>query len=188
MSTNHTLDRLFARYPVLAVLGYGAIVAVLGLVIFGEISEIYDRSVALAAATDMLDRLEGRKASAGEGAIAAGAPAGSPFLEGQTVTVAGAALQQRVTGAVGKVGGNVLSSQVDLQGTLSKEGFVSLIASCEVDQPALQQLLYDLEAGMPFLFVDQLVVQAQEAGTGQEAAGGRMRVLLGVSGQWQGAK
>ena len=61
MSTNHTLDRLFARYPVLAVLGYGAIVAVLGLVIFGEISEIYDRSVALAAATDMLDRLEGRR-------------------------------------------------------------------------------------------------------------------------------
>jgi general secretion pathway protein M len=104
--------------------------------------------------------------------------------------VAGAALQQRVTAAVGKLGGNVLSTQVDLAGTLSKEGFVSLVASCEIDQPALQQLLYDLEAGMPFLFVDQLVVQAPEAGTGQDglAAGGRMRVLLGVSGQWQGAK
>ena len=39
---------------------------------------------------------------------------------------------------------------------------------------------------MPFLFVDQLVVQAPQAGTGED--GGRMRVLLGVSGQWQGAK
>jgi general secretion pathway protein M len=65
---------------------------------------------------------------------------------------------------------------------------VSLTASCELDQPALQQLLYDLEVGMPFLFVDQLVIQAPEAGTGQEGAAGRMRVLLGVSGQWQGAK
>jgi general secretion pathway protein M len=188
MSTDHPLDRLLARYPALAVLGYAAIVAVLGLVTFGALADLYDRSVALTAATDMLDQIEGRKASPGGAAASAGAPAGSPFLEGQTVTVAGAALQQRVTGAVGKLGGNVLSSQVDLQGTLSKEGFVSLVASCEVDQPVLQQLLYDLEAGMPFLFVDQLVVQAPEAGTGQEGAAGRMRGLLGVSGQWQGAK
>jgi general secretion pathway protein M len=188
MSTDHPLDRLLARYPALAVLGYAAIVAVLGLVTFGALADLYDRSVALAAATDMLDQIEGRKPSPGGAAASAGTPAGSPFLEGQTVTVAGAALQQRVTGAVGKLGGNVLSSQVDLQGTLSKEGFVSLVASCELDQPVLQQLLYDLEAGMPFLFVDQLVVQAPEAGTGQEGAAGRMRVLLGVSGQWQGAK
>ena len=37
---------------------------------------------------------------------------------------------------------------------------MSLVASCELEQPALQQLLYDIEAGMPFLFVDQLVAQA----------------------------
>jgi len=188
MSTDHPLGRLLARYPSLAVLGYAAIVAVLGLVTFGALADLYDRSVALAAASDMLDQIEGRKASPGGAATSAGAPAGSPFLEGQTVEVAGAALQQRVTGAVGKLGGNVLSTQVDLQGTLSKVGFVSLTASCELDQPALQQLLYDLEVGMPFLFVDQLVIQAPEAGTSQEGAPGRMRVLLGVSGKWQGAK
>src|SRR5947209_11360146 len=110
---------------------------------------------------------------------------GSPFLEGQTVTVAGAALQQRIGSAVKAVGGNVLSSQIDLQGTDAKKGFVSLTASCEVEQPALQQLLYDIEAGMPFLFVDQLTVQAPQA-TGAEMA--RMRVLIGVSGQWQGTR
>jgi general secretion pathway protein M len=188
MSADHTLERWFTRYPALAVLGYVAAIAVLGVVTFVAFADIYDRGVALTAATDMLDRLEGRKAALGGGATSGEAPPGSPFLEGHTVTVAGAALQQRVTGAVGKLGGNVLSSQVDLQGTLSKEGFVGLIASCEIDQPALQQLLYDLEAGMPFLFVDQLVVQAPEAGTGQEATKGRMRVLLGVSGQWQGTQ
>jgi len=73
-----------------------------------------------------------------------------------------------------------------LQDTQSRDGFVSLIASCEVDQPGLQQLLYDLEAGMPFLFVDQLEVQAPPNGTSQD--GGRMRLLIAVSGQWQGAK
>jgi len=56
--------------------------------------------------------------------------------------------------------------------------------SCEIEQSALQQLLYDLEAGMPFLFIDQLVVQAPVVGV-QES---RTRVLLSVAGLWGGSK
>ena len=111
-------------------------------------------------------------------------PSGSPFLEGATVTVAGAALLQRVAGAVTKLGGNVLSSQLDVQGTHAKAGFVSMVASCELDQPSLQPLIYDLEAGMPFLFIDQLAVQAPTTSSGE----GKLRILLTVSAQWQGAK
>jgi general secretion pathway protein N len=90
-------------------------------------------------------------------------PSGSPVLEGATVTVAGAALLRRVSEAVTRVDGNVLSSQVDLQGAQAKSGLIAVIISCEVDQPALQRLLYDLEAGMPFLFIDQLSAQARSA-------------------------
>jgi general secretion pathway protein M len=114
------------------------------------------------------------------------APSGSAFLEGPTVTVAGATLLQRVAVAVTKVGGSILSSQVELQGPQSKAGFIGVIASCELDQPALQQLLYDLEAGMPFLFIEQLAVQAPVAVSG--AREGRLRVQLTVYGQWQGEK
>jgi general secretion pathway protein M len=187
MKTDHAIDRYLARYPGVAAFAYAVAVVVFVLVAWSALADVYDRYGAFAAAGDLLDQIEGRKpAAAGADARGGSAPAGSPFLEGPTVTVAGATLQQRVTGAVTKVGGNVLSSQVDLDGTKAKQGYVSLVASCEVEQPALQQLLYDLEAGMPFLFVDQLVVQAPQAGTGEE--GGRMRVLLGVSGQWQGAR
>jgi general secretion pathway protein M len=84
---------------------------------------------------------------------------------------------------VTKAGGNVLSSQLDLQGPHAKAGFVSMVANCELDQSALQAMLYDLEAGMPFLFVDQLDIQTATA-TGD----GKLRFLLGVSAQWQGAK
>jgi general secretion pathway protein M len=59
-----------------------------------------------------------------------------------------------------------------------------MIASCEIEQAQLQQLLYDLEAGMPFLFVDQLVIQTPVA----ESGSGKLRILLAVSGQWRGAK
>ena len=85
--------------------------------------------------------------------------------------------------AVKKAGGNVLSSQIDLQGPRSAEGFVGLTESIEIGQAALQPLLYDLEAGMPYLFVENLAIQAPQAFG--EAEGTPMRVLMQVSGQWQ---
>jgi general secretion pathway protein M len=81
---------------------------------------------------------------------------------------------------VQKLGGTVLSSQVGVEG--SKNGMVSATLSAELGEPQLQQVLYDLESGMPFLFVEQLVIQSPPANTEQA---GRLRVLLGVSGQWQ---
>ena len=59
-----------------------------------------------------------------------------------------------------------------------------MIASCELNQPALQPLIYDLEAGMPLLFVDQVAVQSPTTSSGE----GKFRILLAVSGQWQVAR
>jgi general secretion pathway protein M len=56
-------------------------------------------------------------------------------------------------------------------------------ASFDLEQPALQQIIYDLEAGMPFLFVDQLAVQGPAPSM---TSGEKLRVLISVSGQWQG--
>ena len=39
---------------------------------------------------------------------------------------------------------------------------VSVLASCELEHAALQRLLYDLEAGMPFLFIEQFVAQSPQ--------------------------
>jgi general secretion pathway protein M len=175
----------FATSPILAAAAYAGLVLVLLATVVSSVVDILDQRAAVAASAAMLEQLDGRNALASGGRSAdGGMPSGSAFLEGATVTVAGAALLQRVAGAVTKLGGNVLSSQLDVQGTQSKAGFVSMIASCELDQPALQALIYDLEAGMPFLFIDQLAVQAPTTSSGE----GKLRILLAVSGQWQGAK
>jgi general secretion pathway protein M len=177
--------RNFLGKPLPAAACFAAVVALLLFAIISPLSDLLSQRAEVLASSAMLDQFEGRRpASAQSGGI--GAPTGSPFLEGATVTVAGASLLQRVTAAVTKLGGSVLSSQVDLQGTQAKAGFLSVIASCEIDQPGLQQLLYDVEAGMPFLFIDQLVVQAP--GNLGNSAEGRLRVLLTVSGQWKGGK
>lgn len=130
----------------------------------------------------ILDKFDGRKPSARRQR----AGIATPFLEGATVTIASAALLQRVTAAVTKLGGSALSSQVALQGTQAKAGFDTIIASRDIDQLGLQQLLYDLDAGQPFLFVNQLSVQAPASLT--SAGDGKLRALLNVSGQWQGVK
>jgi general secretion pathway protein M len=180
--------RLSSLRPLLAVVGYVALVAVLLTTVWGAASDILERRQAVADASDLLAQLEGRKTSAlvPAGSEAGAVPPGSPFLEGQSLTVAGAALLQRVAAAVTAVGGNVLSSQVDVQGAQAKDGYVSVIASCDLDHTALQRLLYDLEAGMPFLFVEQLVAQSPTISATPDS--GRMRLLLAVSGRWQGEK
>ena len=185
--TNLLAARLSPTRPLLALLGYAVAVVVLLAMAWSGVADILDRRQSVRAASDLLAQLEGRKPSPlAAGASATQVPTGSPFLEGQTLTVAGAALLQRVADAVTKVGGNVLSSQVDVQGVQAKDGFVSVLASCELDQAALQRLLYDLEAGMPFLFIEQLVAQSPQTASPQESA--RMRLLLAVSGRWQGDK
>ena len=189
MLRTHPIQKLFTRAHALPLLGYAALIIGLAVIAWLALASLAGDYADYTAAADLLDRLEGRKPST-EASGLASRPAGSPFLDGRTVTVAGAALQQRVVAAVRDAGGNVLSSQVDLQGSQSKPGYISLSANCEVGQGALQQLLYDLESGMPFLFIDQLVVQLPQSGggAGVETEAARMRVQIDVSGQWQVTK
>jgi general secretion pathway protein M len=173
--------------PILAAAIYVGLVVALLFTVVSSIVDIAGQRAEVAASSAMLEQLEDHKAVASGGAPGdITMPSGSAYLEGATVTIAGATLLQRVAGAVVKLGGNVLSTQLDLQGSPSKTGFLSMIASCEIEQAQLQQLLYDLEAGMPFLFVDQLVVQTPLTASG--SGSGKLRILLTVSGQWRGAK
>jgi general secretion pathway protein M len=185
----HPIRKLLTRAHALPLFGYLALVTTLTAIAWLAISSLLGDYADYASAVDLLDRLERRERS-GEASAFSSAVPGSPFLEGPTLTVAGAALQQRVVSAVKNAGGNVLSSQIDLQGSEAKQYYVSLSASCEVSQEALQQLLYDLESGMPFLFIDQLVLQMPQAerGIGPEKQAALLRVQIDVSGRWQVTK
>ena len=108
---------------------------------------------------------------------------GSLFLDARTITIAGAALEQRIGAAVARAGGALISSQVELDGPEAKNGFVTLTATMKVAQPALQTILYDIEAGMPYLFVDKLSIQSPE--DFGEPESGEMRMTMSIVGQWR---
>jgi general secretion pathway protein M len=181
------LRKTLTASPIAAAAAYAGLVVVLLFMVVSSIADVLGQRAEVASSATMLEQLEDRRPPAARGSPGnATMPSGSAFLEGATVTIAGATLLQRVAASVTKFRGNVLSSQVELQGTQSKSGFLSMIASCEIDQPELQPLLYELEAGMPFLFIDQLVVQTANASFG--SGNGKLRILLAASGQWRGAK
>lgn len=191
MTTTDLIKHHLTRSPLIAVTVYLGLMMALAIATWGALADVLERRAEVTAARDTLEQMERRKpapvhAPNNESDNGVIVPPGSAFLEGPTVTVAGATLLQRIAVAVTKVGGSILSSQVELQGPQSKAGFIGVIASCELDQPALQQLLYDLEAGMPFLFIEQLAVQAPVAISGARES--RLRVQLTVYGQWQGEK
>ena len=188
IASGNAVARWLTGSPLIAVTLYVAVTGGLLLMAGLSIADVIAHRQALAQTSDLLDQLRGRKGAAKNAAAASAEHPGAPFLEGPTVTVAGANLLQRVAAAVGNQGGSVQSSQVDVSGAQTKDGFVGLVLSCELEQPALQKVLYDLEAGMPFLFVDQLDVQVPQTTALNDAPSGRVRVVLGVSGQWQAAK
>jgi general secretion pathway protein M len=169
--------------PSIAASVYGGLLLVLMAATALPLKGVLDQRAAVQSLGDTLRQLDARSPAAAHlEAAGDGTMAGSAFLEGSTVTIAGAALLKRVVETVTRHGGNVSSSQLDLQGTEAKDGFIGVMASFDLEQPALQPTIYDLEAGMPFLFVDQLVVQGPSPAA---ASGGKLRVLISVSGQWQ---
>jgi len=183
MIVHHPLSQYLPRDPRVSALVYAAVVILLFLTAIFALADIAERFKALNESTEILARLQQHAPDSGSepGRAANAGPAGSSFLEGPTVTVASAMLLRRIGGAVTRAGGTVVSSEVEPQSVQSKDGYVRAIANCEIEQQGLQKLLYDLEAGKPFLFIDQLVVQAQAPSN----EGERMRVLLGVSGMWR---
>jgi general secretion pathway protein M len=172
------------RRQTLAVVAYIGLVIALVASTLGLVDDLWARSRGIAAAQERLDQLTEHSRRRPSASLASDASvSGSPFLDGQTITIAGAALEQRVGAAVTKAGGALISSQVELDGPEAKNGIVTLTAAVEVAQPALQTIFYDIEAGMPYLFVDKLSIQSPE--DFGEPESGRMRMSVTVVGQWR---
>jgi hypothetical protein len=116
-----------------------------GVTAWTTVAEVLQRRDAVAATAAILSQLEGRSSTAprGRGEEPDASTTGSPLLDGTTVTVGGANLLQRVAASITRFGGNIQYTQVDLEGPHAKDGFVSVTVNGELEQPALQQLLYE---------------------------------------------
>ena len=183
MMNMQKFEAYLARYPVVAVAAYVALVLLFVFTAVQTTLEILASRDAALSSAEILQTLESRHPRSRTAARGdAAAPMGSPFLEGQTASVASAMLLQRVLAATKRVSGSTLSSQVDIQGPQAKSGIVLATFTIELASASLQALLYDLESGMPFLFVEELVIQPVSGNPE------RMRLVLGILAQRRSAK
>jgi len=136
-----------------------------------EVAALAEQSEALRSRESRLLPANGRKAVA------------AASFEAKTITLAGAALQSRVEAAVLDAKGRLISSKVDVESRGGERG-IALAAELTVTETNLQALLYDLETGRPYLFVDSFEARSSDAAS----ESGVMRVSLSLSGQWSASK
>ena len=173
----------FKREQVIAVGALGLLVAACVLAVAFTLELRLDAGQELADRQDVLARLEAR-AQSRPNAHDAGRPATAPaqaFLDAPTAGLAGAELQAYVARLADQHA--VLVSFGTQPAAGDEADVVRVEASLDVDLNDLQILLYQLESGTPYVFVDSLTVRAAMAGGGVESA--RLRVTLGLRALWR---
>lgn len=84
---------------------------------------------------------------------------GAGYLDGQNETLIAAALQERLKTVVAETGGRLNSTQVIASTEHDKTHRVAVRGQMQMSLASLQRVLYTLESGTPYLFIDNLDVR-----------------------------
>jgi hypothetical protein len=148
------------------------------------------RSEAMAELGEKQDALALLESRAGGGAKARGparnpaAPA-SAFLTPQTQGLAGAELQAYLAGLAAAQNAEVVSSGVQPTGRDDPPETIRLQATLTATIGSLQALLYQLETGTPYVFVESVAVQLPTVAMGSVREDPVLRVTIGVRALWR---
>lgn len=107
------------------------------------------------------------------------------FLKGENESVVGAQLQARLKQLLESVHGELKTTQIMAPRDDGKFRRVTVRGQMSLDGSSLQQMLYELEAHPPFLFIDNLRIDSRAAP--QSGSEERLEILLDVYGFIRGA-
>jgi len=146
-----------------------------------------DASAELSERQSVLDRLEARAGARGESGRQEKAAAAPPqaFLDAATPGLAAADLEAYVARLADR---NAALVSFGTQASAGEEaaGIVRIEASLDISLLALQGLLYQLESGTPYVFVDSMTVRAPSTAVAAAAAENQpLRVTLNLHALWR---
>jgi general secretion pathway protein M len=164
-----------------------AALVLLVLICIATIGVLFEaRAVALRELTerrDGLERLEARVRQNAGRPIAAAPPAA--FIEAPTQGLASAALQAHLAQlAETQHAGLVLSGEETVKREDTPDT-IRLQATLDMNMKALRALLYRLESGTPYVFVDALTVQPTSVAAGRAAEDPLLRATLSYRALWR---
>ncbi len=146
-----------------------------------------DAAQELASDRAMLSQLEARARSGPDArnrSSAGGVAGPAAFLSAPTQGLASAQLQSYLSQLAANQNASVVSSAVEPPGGDDPAESIRIQATLEIDLTALQSLLYELESGMPYIFVDSLDIQTTAAAQ-ESAQNPRSRVIMSLRGFWR---
>lgn len=134
---------------------------------------------------EMLEELK-KRSSVGTPA-AATLDTDAATVAGPSETVAASALQRYLLDRLQRAGGFVQSVQAEPRRETITPGLQRLSAQLafEASTNGLQRLLFELETGLPYVFVDSLAAQPAAVMSADARAGDKLRVTLTVTSYWK---
>jgi general secretion pathway protein M len=178
--------RATPSHAVLAAAAY--VLALLATMAWGTVSLTGqdDLRGEIAQKSRLLAELTRRAAAEAPAPGRAGARQSGSAIAAPTETIAASELQKRILERVESAGGVVHSVQAEPVKDAAVDGLRRVVAQLSFDSSTtgLQSLLFDLETGAPFMFVDTLVVQPAAPSTLGARAADKLRVNLSTTGYW----
>ena len=135
----------------------------------------------------VVSRLEARPSgTAARGRPLAGAAPPTAYLEASTPGLAGALLQSYFSRLAVAQNAVLVSSGVEPGNRDDGPDSIRIQTTVEITLGALQTLLYQLESGTPYVFVESLTVQTTAGAAGQRGAPATpLRATLKLRALWQ---
>jgi general secretion pathway protein M len=133
----------------------------------------------------LLSQLEAHAANRNNARLKSGAAPAAAFMAAPTQGLAGAQLQaylQRVADTHHAV---IISSGMEPTKREDQPDSIRLEATLDADLQSLQALLYQLESGTPYVFVDSLNIQIPGVNAQRAVEDPLLRVTLGLRAVWR---
>jgi general secretion pathway protein M len=137
---------------------------------------------------ELLSRLQARVKSRRDAHELSGTAPAAAFLDAATQGLAGAQLQAHLNQVAADHHAVLISSGVEPPKREDPPDSIRLQATLEVNLQALQTLLYQLESGTPYVFVDALTVQPASAAAGHAADDPLLRATMSLRAFWREAR
>jgi hypothetical protein len=133
----------------------------------------------------LLSQLEAHAANRDNARLKSGAAPAAAFMTASTPGLAGAQLQaylQRIADTHHAV---IISSGIEPTKREDQPDSIRLQATLDADLKSLQALLYQLESGTPYVFVDSLNIQIPGVNAQHAVEDPLLRVTLGLRAVWR---
>lgn len=138
-----------------------------------------------------LDRLLGAERRATAKANGSGHLGEAPveaFLDAQTPGLATAQLEAHVAEVAASLHASLVSTSAQQPDRSDGPDAIRVQANIELDYDALPALLYKLESGEPYVFVESLTLRPVNASASRNAQNAPMRVSFGLKALWRAAR